>query len=185
MTRLVPLLAIAAIASAAETERIRNPHVIVFEAVLSAGESLVVSIKFPNVIVYTPSGVAKFVEPGPVHVQNTGAAPLRIVRVELPGKGSDETWGNTGIPQYRLLLENRFARVYNIQVAAGATEPMHTHHDRVVVCLSGATIVHTTPDGHSEPATLTTGQIDWRPGATHVGHNTGKTDLWVVAIEPK
>ena len=25
----------------------------------------------------------------------------------------------------------------------------------------------------------------WRLAATHVGHNLGKTDLWVIAVEPK
>ena len=75
--------------------------------------------------------------------------------------------------------------VYNIHVAAGATEPQHTHKNRVVVCLSGADLIHTMPDGKQEAATLTTGEIDWRRGATHIGHNIGKTDLWVIAIEPK
>ena len=36
-----------------------------------------------------------------------------------------------------------------------------------------------------EISTLKTGEIAWRRGATHVGHNLGKTDLWVIAIEPK
>jgi len=200
MTRVTALLAaVLATAAAAETEKIRNAHALVFEDTLAPGESRSFGGELPAVTVYTTqgsigiagaastvrSGEVKFAAPGPVTLKNTGSGPLRFVRVEFPGKGSDETWGNTGIPHYQLLLENRYARIYNIKVAAGATEPMHTHKDRVVICLSGATIVHTTPEGRSEPATLTTGQIDWRAGATHVGHNTGKTDLWVVAIEPK
>jgi hypothetical protein len=41
------------------------------------------------------------------------------------------------------------------------------------------------PDGRRETSTLKTGEIAWRRGATHIGHNPGKTDLWVIAIEPK
>jgi hypothetical protein len=41
------------------------------------------------------------------------------------------------------------------------------------------------PDGRREAATLKTGEIAWRRGVTHVGHNIGKTDLWAIAIEPK
>jgi hypothetical protein len=40
-------------------------------------------------------------------------------------------------------------------------------------------------DRAKEPSTLKTGEIAWRAGGTHVGHNLGKTDLWVIAIEPK
>ena len=36
-----------------------------------------------------------------------------------------------------------------------------------------------------EKSTLKTDEIAWRLGGTHVGHNLGKTDLWVLAFEPK
>ena len=186
MTRLIALFAaVLTVASAAEIEKIRNSHVIVVENTVAPGESWSGRAEYPFALVYTDNGSVKFAQAGMFIVRNTTSAPLGVVRVEFPGKGSDETWGNTGIPHYQVVLENRYARIYNIKVAAGTTEPQHTHKDRVVICLSGATLVHTMPDGRSEPATLTTGEIDWRLGATHVGHNTGKTDLWVVAIEPK
>jgi hypothetical protein len=53
------------------------------------------------------------------------------------------------------------------------------------VCLSGAELEHILPDGTHQPSTLETGEIVWRLGATHVGHNLGTTDLWVIAVEPK
>jgi quercetin dioxygenase-like cupin family protein len=111
---------------------------------------------------------------------------LRIVRTEYLGKGRSETWGAAGLaPNYKLLFENQYGRVYDIKIAAGMSEPLHTHHDRVVVCLSGAELQHEMPDGRKETSTLKTGEIAWRRGATHVGHNLGNTDLWVIAIEPK
>jgi hypothetical protein len=92
----------------------------------------------------------------------------------------------TGLsPNYKMLLENRYARAYDIRIPAGTKEPQHTHHDRVVVALSGAKLEHILPSGQIQPSTLKTGEIVWRLGGTHVGHNMGTTDLWVIAVEPK
>ena len=126
-------------------------------------------------------------EPRQSHIiRNTGAAEMKMVRIEFRGPGSNETWGTAGLsPNYKVLLENRYTRVYDIRIPAGTREPQHTHHDRVVVCLSGAELEHLMPDGRIEPSTLKTGEIAWRKGGTHIGHNLGKTDLWVIAIEPK
>jgi quercetin dioxygenase-like cupin family protein len=111
---------------------------------------------------------------------------LRIVWTEYLGKGSSENWGTTGLsPNYKLLFENQYGRVYDIRIAAGTSEPRHSHHDRIVICLSGAELKHEMPDGRKETSTLKTGEIVWRRGGTHVGHNLGKTDLWAIAIEPK
>jgi len=202
--RILPLFLACLALTAAETEKIRNSRVVVTEDILAPSEFRSVRYDLPNITVYGEFGIIEtsiaggkprtvsvkqgevdFQPPGARTLKNIGNAPLRIVRVDFPGKGSYETWGSTGIPHYKLLFENRYARVYDIKVPANSTEPLHTHKDRVVVCFSGANMIHTTPDGHEEAATLTTGQIDWRLGATHVGHNIGKTDLWVVAIEPK
>jgi hypothetical protein len=84
-----------------------------------------------------------------------------------------------------MLAENQYARAYDIRILPHTFEPQHTHHDRVVVCLSGAELEHILPDGTHQPSTLETGEIVWRLGATHVGHNLGTTDLWVIAVEPK
>lgn len=204
MSRILPLLLIPLALTAAPVEKIRNPHAVVTEDTLAPGESRAIRGEIPSVIVYCQPGTveiaatgekprtaivqpgeAEFLLPAARTIKNAGNAPLRIVRVDLPGQGIAETWGSAGIPHYKLFLENRFVRVYDIRVAAGATEPRHTHKDRVVVCLSGADLIHTMPDGRAEPATLKTGEIAWRLGATHIGHNVGKTDLWVIAIEPK
>ena len=111
---------------------------------------------------------------------------LRFVEVQFLGGGSAETWGNTGLaPNYKVLMENKYTRVYDIRIPAGGREPQHTHKARVVICLSGADLKHIMPDGKEEPSSLKTGEIVFRPGATHIGVNLGKTDLWVIAVEPK
>jgi hypothetical protein len=187
------------------TEKVRNEKVWVVEQTLAPGEVLVLPANRANVLVYLDSGSLVVAPPhGVAHpqtvqrgdtvfnppqagsVKNTGSAALRIARVEYLGQGNQETWGNTGLaPNYKVLFENQYGRVYDIKIAAGTSEPQHTHHDRVVVCLSGAELEHIMPDGRKESSSLKTDEIVWRHGATHVGHNMGKTDLWVIAIEPK
>jgi quercetin dioxygenase-like cupin family protein len=129
--------------------------------------------------------IAGFLAAAPA-IRNMGSGPLHFVRVEFLTAGRDETWGKTGLaPKYLVMHEDRYERTYLIKIPAGAYEPQHTHHDRVVVCLSGAELEHILPDGTKQPSTLKTGEVVWRPGATHVGHNLGHTDLWVIAVEPK
>jgi len=188
-----------------QTEKVRNDKVLVVEQTLVPGEALSLPGERAGVVVYldagsvetTPSpgksrtesvkrGEAVFQPPQAGTVKNTGPAALRVVWTEYLGKGGSETWGPAGLaPNYKVIFENRYGRVYDIQMAAGTSEPLHSHHDRVVVCLSGAELEHVLPDGRKETATLKTGEIAWRRATTHVGHNLGKTDLWVIAIEPK
>jgi hypothetical protein len=195
----------AAVLCAGVTQTIRNEKVSVATVVLHPGESETVSGSLPAVNVYFQAGALVVARPGkgteeltvqrgealrepggPCIIRNTGSAELRYVRVAFPGPGSDEKWGTTGLsPRYELIYEDRLARVYNIRIPAHTSEPQHTHHDRVVICLSGAELKHIFPDGREEPSTLATGEVAFRRGTTHVGQNLGNTDLWVVAVEPK
>jgi quercetin dioxygenase-like cupin family protein len=119
-------------------------------------------------------------------LRNTGMTSLIFARVKFLTEGSDAMWGASGLaPNYKVLLEDRYSRTYEIRMAAHGSEPLHSHHDRVVVCLSGARLEHILSDGSRQPSTLKTGEIAWRPAQTHSGRNLGGTDLWVIAIEPK
>ena len=198
------ILCFATIASAAvQTEKLRNDKVVAIDCTLRPGESL--NSKLPSVAVYFREGSLEItpeggkpqkvtVKPGdavfrPAQagvVKNTGSSEIHFARVDFLGSGGSETWGTTGLsPNYKLLFENPYTRVYDIRIPAGTNEPQHTHRNRVVVCLSGAKIVHLLPDGREEPSTLQTGEITWRLAAIHIGQNLGTTDLWVIAIEPK
>ena len=192
-------------ATSREKEKFRNAQVIVTEESLAPSEKGGLPESHPCLFVFlggrtarvvTASGKTRseHVERGQVwfepaaggSIWNDDASELRFVRVEFLNHGSDDTWGMTGLaPAYRMLLENGYARTYEIRIPAQGFEPQHTHHDRVVVCLSGAELEHILPNGEHQPARLKTGEVTWRPAATHTGHNTGHTDLWVVAIEPK
>ena len=203
-TSVAILLCFASIASAAvQTEKLRNEKVAAFDCTLGPGAAL--NIKLPSVTVYFQGGSLEItaqggkprkvaVKPGdtvfrPAQagvVKNTGSSEVHFARVDFLGAGGSETWGTTGLaPNYKLLFENPYTRVYDIRIPAGTNEPQHTHKNRVVVCLSGAHLRHLMPDGREEPSTLQTGEITWRLGATHIGQNLGRTDLWVIAIEPK
>jgi hypothetical protein len=197
---------LAIVASAAvQTEKLRNEKVAAFDCTLRPGETQPLSGTQPSVTVYfqdasleivaqggKPQKVA--VKPGdavfrPAQagvVKNAGSSDVHFARVDFLGSGGSETWGTTGLsPNYKLLFENPYTRVYDIRIPAGTKEPQHTHKNRVVVCLSGAQLRHLMPDGREVPSTLQTGEIAWRLGATHIGQNLGATDLWVIAIEPK
>lgn len=204
-SRLTAILAAAAMAlplarAATTTPRLRNDQVNVTETTLNSGESLSLPHHHPSVVVWLAGdavslnasrkavrrGETTFV-PDEVHsITNAGPAPLRFVRVEFLTPGSTETWGRSGLPpNYTVLLENRYARVYDIRIAAQSREQRHTHQARVVICLSGAKLEHILEDGRTQPSTLKTGDVVWRPGQTHVGHNIGDTNLWAIAVEPK
>ena len=199
------LLPATVVSGGDQTEKVRNDKVLVVEQTLAPGEALSLPGERAGVVVYLDAGSveiappqekprtetvkrgeAVFQPPQTGTVKNAGSVALRVVWTEYLGKGGSETWGPAGLaPNYKVIFENQYGRVYDIQMAAGKSEPQHSHHDRVIICLSGAELEHVLPDGRKENATLKTGEIAWRRATTHVGHNLGKTDLWVIAIEPK
>lgn len=190
-----------------ETEKVRNKNVEAVEVSLQPGEMETLPTHGASVVVYFQGGKLEVTSDGgkpqiaspkrgdavfrprqSTVVKNTGSTEVRYVRIDFPGSGARgaATWGTAGLsPNYKLLFENQYARVYDIKIPAGTKEPQHTHKDRVVVCLSGAELKHMFPDGRTEVSTLKTGEVAWRRGSTHVGNNLGKTDLWVIAVEPK
>ena len=190
---------------AATKEDFRNDKVIVTEETLAPGEQETVTGEHASVVVFLGGDAVqgKYLDgrqrQDAVHrgevlneaagrriVTNIGHAPMRLVRIEFLTAGSDDSWGMTGLPpNYKLLFEDRHSRTYDIKIAAHAWEKQHTHHARVVVCLSGAQLEHVLPDESRQPSTLKTDEVTWRPAQTHTGHNLGATDLWCIAIEPK
>lgn len=163
---------VLAAALALAAPQISNDRVKVTEQRLDPGETLRATL--PAVFIYF--------ERGSLEIQAAGKS-----RTETVGRGdADAVWGAAGLsPNYKVLFENRHARVYDIKIPVGGREPLHTHKDRVIVCLAGAEIEHILPDGRKEPVALRAGEIGWRAGDTHIGRNAGKTALWVVAVEPK
>ncbi len=124
--------------AAVQTEKVRNEKVAAFDCTLRPGDT--VDIKDPSVTVYFQGGSIEItaqggrpqkvtVKPGdavfrPAQagvVKNTGAAEIHFARVDFLGPGGSETWGTTGLaPNYKLLFENPYTRVYDIRIPAGA-----------------------------------------------------------------
>lgn len=191
---------------AATTEVFKNDKVAVSEVKLAPGEKEPVAGDHASVVVYLAGDDAQVEfadgtirheavmrgatvnEPERAGVlTNTGHTPMQLVRVAFLTAGSaDEMWGMTGLPpNYAMIFEDQHSRTYNISISPHEWEPLHTHHARVVVCLSGAQLEHVLPDGSIQNSTLKTDEVTWREAQTHKGHNLGDTKLWVIAIEPK
>jgi quercetin dioxygenase-like cupin family protein len=200
------LLASAVWPVAAQTTPIfRNEKVVVTKLILAPGAEAPLHQAHPSVVVFLQGQSVEKVLPGGSKQQesiergkaqeepagaeilkNTGSTPLVFARVEFLTGGGNGMWGASGLaPNYKVLFEDRYSRTYEIRVPAHGSEPEHSHHDRVVVCLSGAQLMHTLPDGSTQHLTLKAGEIGWRVAQTHKGENLGDTDLWVIAIEPK
>lgn len=199
------LVVVPSVMAATSVEKIRNHKVLVTEDTLAPGQTESLAISHPDVIVYLAGNSAEVTNAqGAVHkiavkrgstffepantksIKNAGTAELRFVRVEFLTAGKNITWGMSGLPpSYKILVENRYTRTYNITIPAHSYGPRHTQHARVVIVLSGATLQEILPDGRKQPSTLKTGEIVWHHASTHVGHNIGDTDLWDIIVEPK
>ena len=191
--------------AAATTEPIKNDKVIVTQTTLVPGERETLAGKHASLVVYLAGEKAEVRLDGgtvehesivrgetvreaakPGVLVNTGAVPLKLVRVEFITAGSNAAWGRAGLaPTYEMLYDDQHCRAYTIRIAPHAWEPMHTHRARVVVGLDGAHIEHVLPDGSVHPTDLKSDDVAWRTEETHKGHNLSDTALWVIAIEPK
>lgn len=201
----VALLGLSLLSHAGQVEKMRNDKVAVGEGILKPGEKAAVATENPTLLVYLGAGkldlttrtatrVATRAQEGGVtfepdgiqEIRNTGPTPLQLLQVEFQRGGSPERWGRTGLSShYKVLLENKYVRVYDIFIPANSNEPQHTHKDRIVVCLAGAKLTHLFPDGRTEVSTLKTGEIVWRKGSSHIGQNHSANNFHAIAIEPK
>ena len=92
-----------------------------------------------------------------------------------------------GLPGGKMLLENDRIVVVEGIVAPGDVNRMHKHELRsVVVCIEGATIKETLPDGRTRTYGRKPGDVAWRDaGLLHEELNVGETRLRVIAVQLK
>ncbi len=201
----VIFLSIAGVRADDQMVKLSNDKVVVAQQTLAPGDLISIPTDKPGVIVYMGAGSIEsnppdgsshttsvkrgdvvFWTPHAGSLKNIGSAPLQVIRTEYCGSGSSEIWSTNGlVPNCNVLFENKYGRVYDIKIPAGKYEPLHTQHDRIVICLSGTKLELTLLDGTKKPATFKTDEIAWRLGGTHSGYNLGNTDYWAIAIEPK
>jgi hypothetical protein len=70
---------------------------------------------------------------------------------------------------YEKVLENDRVRVLKQTIRAGETQPLHAHHDRVLVYLEPCAWLE--PDGHGgeRMQSFRLGDVDWADAETHGG----------------
>src|ERR1035438_1820974 len=122
MVKLLFLTLLTLAAQAAQLPVLKNEKVVVTEYRLMPSEMVPVAAAHPAAIVYF-DGRAEFKPAGPAQIRNTGPAMLRFVEVQFLGGGLGETWGSTGLASnYKVLIENKYTRVYDIRIPAGGRE---------------------------------------------------------------
>ena len=166
-SRWIIFLSLGALAVAATPiMSVNNDRVTAYEETLRTAETESAGGGLPNITVFLSDGTIQrasatgpattttvkrgeviFRGPREGRITATGPAGIQLMRIEFHHPESKTMWGTSGFaPDYKMLVENGYARTYDIRIAAGKSEPMHSHHDRVVVCLSGARLRHVLVD---------------------------------------
>jgi hypothetical protein len=87
---------------------------------------------------------------------------------------------------HKLLFENRFVRVIESKVPAGAKEARHGHPHCVTVYLADVDVeIRTFPDGKTSRVHRTAGTAGWSEATLHEVRNVGSTSSHNIRIELK
>ncbi len=127
--------------------------------------------------------------------ENAGAAPLRIVEIELkkpapavPSERKPELDPVAIDPKHnRLLFENSQVRVFRSWREPGAAEPMHEHAGagRATVLLTALDACVKLADGSSSDLRGAAGDVFWSGPVTHSTTNRGLKRSEVIVAEVK
>ena len=85
----------------------------------------------------------------------------------------------------KLIFENRFVRVIDDQVPAGAAEPLHSHPHGVLIYLADCKNEIVTQDGKKSVSELKAGTAIWVEATVHTVKNIGKTPGHAIRIDVK
>jgi hypothetical protein len=147
--------------AATSVEKIRNKQVLVMEETLAPGESEGKFESLPSMIVYMSSGVLEGKGGAPKVAVHPGETVFQAAPAVLKNVGSAAL---------------HFVRVGFLTAGSHETWGTTGLSPHYVLLLENQ---------YGQPSTLKTGEVVWRLGGTHIGHNLGHTDLWVIAVEPK
>ena len=89
------------------------------------------------------------------------------------------------IDTQKLLIENPFVRVFEIRVAPGVAEPMHSHARGLTIALSDYDNETKTRDGRVNRGHTRFGEVRWAEPVTHEAKNVGASEQHVIRIELK
>jgi hypothetical protein len=68
---------------------------------------------------------------------------------------------------HQVTFENERIRVIEGRFAEGATSPMHSHPDRIIISLSSYRLKSIDPDGNETILDLRPGQVVWSDALAH------------------
>lgn len=91
----------------------------------------------------------------------------------------------TAEPSHRLVLQNRYVRVFDVEIAAHGATLLHRHrHDYVFVSIGAAQVSNEVQGKPAVTLKLQDGEVRFVPGNfAHVARNLGETSFHNVAIE--
>jgi quercetin dioxygenase-like cupin family protein len=84
---------------------------------------------------------------------------------------------------YRLLMENRRVRVYDVTISPGEKIAMHSNGPSVIYVINDGRLKHTYPDGKVRETDAVSGSVIWDDAETHQTENVGETDIHSLKIE--
>ena len=86
---------------------------------------------------------------------------------------------------YKVLLENDAVKVLEMNLKAGTSDVMHSHHNETVYFITGGKVKVHMPDGGSAELEPPDGFVMWHEAWTHRVENVGTTDIHAIIVEPK
>ena len=116
-------------------------------------------------------------------VHNVGTSPYDVLDVELLVRPQSPS----PVTAATVAAENPSARIYNWNLAPGATSAMHTHvRPYLIVAVTGFTLKMTAPDGQSINHEINRGDFHWVDAkVTHTLANAGSAEGQILEVELK
>ena len=85
----------------------------------------------------------------------------------------------------KLLMENAFVRVFEINLPGGVAEPRHSHARGLTIALTDYENETRLDGGEWRKGFTKFGEVRWAEPVTHEARNSGKTAQHVIRIELK
>jgi hypothetical protein len=143
-------------------------------------------------VISASPGEVQFDPKGGMHTsQNTGAAPFRVVEVELKKEGGPVTYSKddmikVGPKIYTVVLENNQVRVLRVKLAPHQKVPEHEHLlPRVTVAVTEVNQAITAPDGTKSGSKSNPGDVSFGGPTRHREENTLDKPVEYLIVEFK
>ena len=86
---------------------------------------------------------------------------------------------------YKVVFENERVRVLGIVTEPGQKWPLHSHPDRVAISLSDYSVRNIIPGQDPTERHSKLGDVHWISATSHIGENTGSTEMRGLIVELK